>query len=224
MSQHQSGERGPMSRSYRVQDTIPLGPDPSINAAPPIVDDARDNGKVPGGWDNQRENWIPYRGNVPHGQALDLETVKFDGPLADGLGGTTQESLVVLPQPSAPDIEPVPVKIVDTTKPAVEKAQWRNNAIPIPAVAPGTPLAPVRAIGANPKRTKISLKVVATGTDTILIGNSEKVDPLLGWPMSNGQSHSMNITEAVWVIPAPSNTATVTLYVIEEWTQVVKPE
>lgn len=220
-TEDQKRPHSPMSRSYRVQDTIPVGPDLAINTLPPLNDDVRDNGAVPGTWDNQRDQWVPYRGNVDHGVAFSTETVAYDGPLQDGLGGTTQESLVVLPTPSKPDIEPVPVRIVDTTVPSDERHQFRTNVFPIANTA--SPV-PARIIGANPRRTKVTFKVIATGTDSVLIGNSEKVDPLLGWPLANGQLHSLTTTEQVFVTIPPANAALVTVYVIEEWTQTVKPE
>jgi hypothetical protein len=186
----------PMSRSFRVDDKIPQGPDAPLNVIVPISDDTRRVGNVgaENRWDNDRQKWVPYRGAEDHGVAFSADTVAYGGPLHDGLGGTTQESLTVLPTPSPPDIDPIPVYVVHP-----DSDDSENYII----FRTGQTFATVQAapiIGRQRNRTK--LKVRNLGPDTIYLGQNESLNPTNGFPLSVNSEWNTETTEELYALVA----------------------
>lgn len=155
--------------------------------------------------DRVSPNYLPYRGAMFHGvPPTELPTVADGEELPDD---TINADLYT---PPTEDLNPVPVRIVDTA--IHEYKQWRSWQVPVGTTSPG--------LVANRKEGQQSVTVKNTasaGANRVWIGPDSNVSLFTGFPLSGGEDHTFTGEAPVYAIADTGVSGLVTIAVLSEF-------
>lgn len=146
--------------------------------------------------------YLPYRGAMYHGVApTELPTV------ADGEEMPDDAVMAEVYQPPVEDLNPVPVRIVDTA--IHEYKQWRAWQAVVAATS--------ACLVANRKEGQSSVRVKnisSSGTNRVWLGPDPNVSSISGFPISGGEDHTFMGEAPVYAV---ADSTTATLAVLSEF-------
>ena len=149
--------------------------------------------------------YLPYRGAMFHGvPPTEIPTVDDAQEMPDGA------AIADLYVPPTTDLNPVPVRIVDTA--AHEYKQWRAWQIPVNASAP--------SMVANRKEGQSSLRIkhaATSGSDRVWIGPDPSISIYTGFPLDPGDEVSFMGEAPVYAVANTGVVGSVTLAVLSEF-------
>jgi len=214
------------------------GPDPENAVGSPVYPawEAHDPNEpgVEGQFTSTRQ--IPYRGAEPHGVPFTPQT--HPDPVLTETPNIAGQVPIHTPEPAGlPDMEPVPVRIVENLPDLTVRKRFITNTMTLPGTSINPTPTPIRIAGYRPNRTKLKvwtrqIPSVGAGPSLIWISQDEGAGGLSnnGIPIDgtvvNGPASAWesNTTEDVWaaVDNAGTNGAMVCIY--EEYETDVLPE
>jgi hypothetical protein len=178
-------------------------------------DQAQPGYAAPEDTEGRPTQFIPYRGAEQHGIAFTTE-IPFD-PDMTGIVNPETSTVLVEPQPEAPEVIPVPV--VDVS----ESPDVRRMFVATSIVIPAAPLHPSqtapRLLNRRQNRTKAKITIkrvpgATLGPDRLWITESESPTAATGsFPLDTGETFETNTTEDVYgILDVPTNGALVCIY------------
>jgi hypothetical protein len=185
------------------------------NQAPPGFGQAQPAYAAPESGEGRPTHFIPYRGAEQHGIAF-TEDIPFD-PDMTGVVNPETSTVMVEPQPEAPEVIPVPV--IDVSETPDVRRLFVATSIVIPAVPLHPSQSAPRLLNRRQNRTKAKIGIkkipgAASGPDRIWITENESPTAATGsYPIDLGEVWETNTTEDVYcILDAPTNGALVCIY------------
>jgi hypothetical protein len=142
---------------------------------------------------------FPYRGIETHGVKPTVDPTNMPDWREDG------RVVPVAYVPVGVDIEPVPVRIVNTSRGEVDK--WR-----VATAYAG--VSPAQLVNRNATRTLLKIKNL-DDTDTVYVSPDSTVSTFSGFPLAPGETLELHSTDEVWAVADADETR---LSVIWEFT------
>jgi hypothetical protein len=127
---------------------------------------------------------FPYRGIETHGVQPTDDPTNMPDWREDG------RIVPIAYVPAGVEVDPVPVRIVNTGSAEVDK--WRVSTF-------YAGVTPVRLIGRDDKRTVLKIKNL-TESETVYVSPDSTVSTFSGYPIATGESIELRSTDEVWAV------------------------